>query len=1192
MKITLCLGAALVLQTLGAPQQPGASTDPLETDKSWLAAVSGEIRAGEYHWSAVAGAEQVRSAPNRGQGLRSRVSTEGLEVFPRETGADGAGAIWKLVLWTRSFGREGFAEELEAGTLSSTGPRAELSRAALTEWFENRPGGLEQGWTIASAPPGVEPLWIGLEVRGDLSLRIDAGARSGVFVDACGEARLRYRGLRAWDATGRELEASLRAHAAGAGIAIDDRVAIYPLTVDPLLTDPAWTAEPDQEHAYFGASVAPAGDVNGDGYSDVIVGAPNYDAGSPREGGAWLYHGSASGLATGAAWSAVSDQDFAVFGMSVSTAGDVNGDGYSDVIVGAPQYDAPDDEGRAFVYHGSASGLATSPAWTSESDQDGAQFGGSVGPFLLWGAPGLSAAGDVNGDGYGDVVVAAPHLDNGQLSEGRVHLYHGSSTGLSTSASWTGESDQETALFGWSVSSAGDLNGDGYGDVIVGAYGYSNGQVDEGRAYVYHGSVAGLAPSAAWTGESDQASALFGSSVSTAGDVNGDGYGDVIVGAYDHDNGDTGEGRAYVFHGSGSGLAPGASWTAESDQEFAYFGVSVSAAGDVNGDGYGDALVAALLYDNGQEDEGRAYVFHGSAGGLSADATWTALSGQGGSRFGNSVSSAGDVNADGFGDVIVGAPEYDNGQGDEGRAYLYQGSASGLSTSAAWTAESDQTGAAFGLSVSEAGDVDGDGYDDVIVGAITHDNGQANEGRAHVYRGSASGLGTTAAWTAESNRANAYLGWSVSSAGDVNGDGFGDVLVGVPEYGNGQPREGRAYVFHGSAAGPALVADWIAESNEAGSRFGASVSSAGDVDGDGYSDVLVGAPYFDGPEVSEGRAYLYRGSGTGLAASPAWTVESDRDLGLLGWSVSSAGDVNGDGYADVIVGEQSPPDSRAYVYHGSAGGLPTSPSWTGEEPQFPEASGFGASVSSAGDVNGDGHADVVVGAIGFAGGGRAFVYLGSSGGLASGAAWSAGPEQDFAYFGISVAAAGDVNGDGYGDVIVGAYFLDGGQIDEGGAFVYHGNEQGAPTVRPRQRRVSGGPMALLDRSDATDAFLLGAEFDRDLAGVSWASPGTSTARLQWEVAPLGGSFDGLPDGESAPQALGGTLSFDEVVSGLDPHTPCTWRARIATDNPLFPNTPWFTVQATAVTETKFRTLPTPPPVRRSGPPLGPVGTVP
>jgi hypothetical protein len=280
----------------------------------------------------------------------------------------------------------------------------------------------------------------------------------------------------------------------------------------------------------------------------------------------------------------------------------------------------------------------------------------------------------VNGDGYSDVIVGADEYDNGQINEGRVYVYHGSAAGLATTAAWTGESDEANSQLGNSVATAGDVNGDGYSDVVAGAWTYTGGQSQEGRAVVYLGSASGLEPSAAWMTESDQANAWYGSSVASAGDVNADGYSDVIVGAQPYSNGETQEGRAYVYHGSATGLSAVADWTAESDQQGGYFGFSVATAGDVDDDGFSDVVIAALYYDNGEIDEGRAYVYHGSVTGLASTAGWTGEGDQTSASFGISAATAGDVNADGYSDVIVGAIAFDNGQSDEGRAFVYHGS--------------------------------------------------------------------------------------------------------------------------------------------------------------------------------------------------------------------------------------------------------------------------------------------------------------------------------------------------------------------------------------------------------------------------------------------------------------------------------------------------------------------------------------
>ncbi len=727
-----------------------------------------------------------------------------------------------------------------------------------------------------------------------------------------------------------------------------DAGATYPVRIDPLLTATADAQlEADQALANLGRSVAPAGDVNGDGFADVIVGAPSFSglAGS-NEGAFYVFHGGAGGFTLD--FGIASEQANANLGASVASAGDVNGDGYDDVIVGAPLYGG---EGVAFVFLGSPGGLVGAELADAhariESNQVLAQLGTSV-----------ASAGDVNGDGYADVIVGAPFYSAGETGEGAAFVFLGSASGLVASghpgnADAQLEGDQASGAgfdlapsFGQSVASAGDVNGDGHADVIVGAPFYNAGEEDEGAAFVFLGGIGGVASVGAGAAharlESDQVDAELGAAVASTGDVNGDGYADVIVGAPFYANGESNEGAAFVFLGGATGVSsanPAAAFAQlEGNQVAAQSGFSAASAGDVNDDGFADVVVGAPGYDAGQLNEGVAFVYHGGAAGI-ADTATVRFAMQENALLGWSVSSA-DVNGDGYADVIVGAPDYDAGEADEGAAFVFLGSAAGIGdgdpSSAHAQLESDQTGAEFGRSVSSAGDVNGDGYADVIVGARLYDAGQTDEGAAFVFLGSAAGIGDGDASSAhaqlESDQAGAEFGRRVSSAGDVNGDGYADVIVGAPFYDAGEADEGAAFVFLGSEAGigdgDASSAHAQLESDQAAAGLG-SVSSAGDVNGDGYADVIVGAPGYDAPaSLDDGAAFVFLGSAAGIAdgnpLSAHAQLESDLGQAGLGWSVSSAGDVNGDGYADVIVGAPFYGlfiDGAAFVFLGSAAGI-------------------------------------------------------------------------------------------------------------------------------------------------------------------------------------------------------------------------------------------------------------------------------
>jgi hypothetical protein len=222
------------------------------------------------------------------------------------------------------------------------------------------------------------------------------------------------------------------------------------------------------------------------------------------------------------------------------------------------------------------------------------------------------------------------------------------------------------------VATAGDVNGDGYSDVIIGAHDYDRGQTNEGQVWVFNGSASGVMPTPSWGFEGNQASARLGYALGTAGDVNGDGFSDVIVGAYGFTFTFNGEGRVLIFHGSAGGLGMNPSWLTDGGQALASWGRSVATAGDVNGDGYSDIIAAADGFDNGEVNEGEVWAYYGSPTGISAAPFWTMECNQDGAEFGQ-VAPAGDVNGDGYSDVIVGAHKYDNGESNEGSAFVFLG---------------------------------------------------------------------------------------------------------------------------------------------------------------------------------------------------------------------------------------------------------------------------------------------------------------------------------------------------------------------------------------------------------------------------------------------------------------------------------------------------------------------------------------
>jgi hypothetical protein len=386
--------------------------------------------------------------------------------------------------------------------------------------------------------------------------------------------------------------------------------------------------------------------------------------------------------------------------------------------------------------------------------------------------------------------------------------------------------------------------------------------------------------------------------------------------------------------------------------ESSHFGNSVSGAGDVNNDGFNDIIVGAYNYNL---NKGRCYIYFG--GSSMDDVADVVITGnEGVSSFGFSVAGGGDVNGDGYDDIIVGAPCNNS---HNGYTFIFFGGFY-MDTIPDVTMISELEGCRFGWSVSDAGDVDKDGYDDVIIG----DHSYNGIGKIYVYFGGAT-MDNIPDLTVIGEGYITDFGISVSNAGDLNGDGYDDIIVGEDLYNS---RTGRAYIFFGSELMD-NIADVIMTGEDIDNFFGGSVSDAGDINKDGYDDVLIWNPgAIDGHNSKV--AVYYGGSSMDNVAD---LILKNNEGEYFGISFTSAGDLNNDGFDDLMISDYTYNvcTGRVYVF---LGGVIMDDSIdfiiTGEE----RYQNFGYSVSNVGDVNGDGFSEVLIGSFDLQKNHKAYLY--------------------------------------------------------------------------------------------------------------------------------------------------------------------------------------------------------------------------
>jgi hypothetical protein len=390
-------------------------------------------------------------------------------------------------------------------------------------------------------------------------------------------------------------------------------------------------------------------DVNGDGFADVIAGGTQRDIQGGGTGTGQLYLGSAAGFSTSPA--SVLKGTGGVIGTPVASAGDVNGDGFGDLMVGEPgaSQGSFGNIGQFAIYFGNPAGLTMPPQIVMAPNTMTYEFGN---------AP--VSAGDVNGDGYGDVMVSGV----GYSDDASVYIFYGGPNGLPTTAEVVLAAGIEVGS-----ASATDINGDGFSDLVVGVNGNpfsgNSGSVD-----IYYGGAKGLSAKPVVLDYASATSMGFYLGVGAAGDVNGDGFGDVLVWLPN-----VGKGVVDLYLGSAKGLSA-TPLTVPNPVSQGLYPVGPVAVGDVNADGFDDAVFAATgTY--GVSSTGAAYVFLGNALGLAPTPTGVLTSPVGAvGNFGGLVAGAGDINGDGFDDVLVGAPVYSG----VGTVYVYPGGAQGVAS--------------------------------------------------------------------------------------------------------------------------------------------------------------------------------------------------------------------------------------------------------------------------------------------------------------------------------------------------------------------------------------------------------------------------------------------------------------------------------------------------------------------------------